>query len=118
MQCVLKGLCTGRYLVGFELHEHPECGLVDGHEQVAPTAPDRHPGRLLHVGVHTAWLIGLERLGDLPGRGRQQRPQAPHDVSGHEQGKASGVYLIIRDATSMQPSGARQLPAGHSTSGD
>ena len=36
VQCLQKGVRTGGRLVGLELHEHPACSSVNGHEQVAP----------------------------------------------------------------------------------
>ena len=62
VQCLQEGLCTGRRLVGLELHKHPARGPVNGHEQIASAALVLHLGQVLHVHVHIAWLVGLERL--------------------------------------------------------
>ena len=68
MQCVQKILCTGRCLVGFELHKHPACGPVDGHEQIAPAALVLHLGQVLHIHVYIAGLVALEGLVGLSSR--------------------------------------------------
>ena len=62
VQCLEEGLCTGGCLVGLELHKHPACSPVNGHEQVAPAALVLHLGQVLHVHVHIARLVALERL--------------------------------------------------------
>ena len=81
VQCLQKSLGTGPCLVGLELHEHSTRGPVDCHEQVAPLALVLHLRQLLHVHVHKAWLVALERLEGLLWRCRFQDIEVANPVA-------------------------------------
>ena len=61
-QALCNALTKACALIGLELNEHPACGPVDGHEQVAPLRFVLHLGQVLHINVHIAWLVALEGL--------------------------------------------------------
>ena len=65
MHAAQKIHCTAFRLIGIDAHEHPACGAVYGHKQVAVLGLIRHLGQEFDVDVHKARLIVLE---GLPGR--------------------------------------------------
>ena len=49
-------------LIGVDVHEHPACGAVNGHEQIAPLALVGHLREVLDVHMQEARLVVLEGL--------------------------------------------------------
>ena len=79
--CLQKGVCSGCRLVCLGLHEHPADSSINGLEQIAPLALVLHLRQLLHVHVHKAWLVALERLVGLLWRYRFQDIEVANPVA-------------------------------------
>ena len=81
VQCLEKRARTGGALVGLDSHEHPARGPVDGNEQVAPPGLVLHLRQVLHIHVHKARLVALERLVRLAVRLGFEGIQIPHAMA-------------------------------------
>ena len=95
---------AGLALVGVDAQEHPACGAVDGHEQVASRRLVGHLRQVLDVHMHEARLVVLERLGRRRGVADEfglQRAQVGHAVTAQAavQARAGGVRVdeLARD---------------------
>ena len=81
MRYLQKGVCSVGRLFGLGLHEHPADSSINGPEQIAPLALVLHLRQLLHVHVHKAWLVALERLVGLLWRCRFQDIEVANAVA-------------------------------------